>query len=236
VQENRRALAEGREPDWETGPELLADIRRAWERTARDDNPHIRLTLAQLAALYGDPEAPEMLASFLALPDSEDPKGELRVPAMLALSWTDAPGAAALVVPFLRHEDPFLRQSAAGILQAIPGEASRAGLRGLLDDPSLELRGQAAISLARLGDPAGAPVLRELAGREAYEAVQASDPRKFASERLVHQSRLEAVRALAGLGRPEDRELLERLAADDEDSAVREAAMRALQDGSGSAG
>jgi len=226
---NRAAELSGREPEWEVEGDILLALERAWAQLPADDNPRIRLALAELSAHYGDPAALTRLATFLALPDSEDPRGELRVPAMIALSWLNDERAAEALVPFLGHSDSFLRQSAAAALQNIPGETSRTALRGLLGDPSLELRGQAAISLAKLGDDAGAEVLRELIDRQSYAQVRAADPRKFAAERSVHQARVEAVRALARLGRPADRPLLEALAADEADPAVREAAMLALE-------
>jgi HEAT repeat protein len=233
VLENYEARLAGREPPWDAGPDFLAEVQAAWSALPPDDNPRIRLALAQVAASYGDPEALEKLAGFLALPEGDDPEGELAVQAMMALSWLRDERAAGLLVPFLEHPDTFLQLAAAASLQNVPGEESLGALRGLLSSPSLELRGQAAISLARLGDPAGAEVLGELVDPETYVRAREADPRKFASERFVHDSRLAAVRALGRLGRPQDRPLLEGLAAGDDDPAVREAAMRALE---GSAG
>jgi hypothetical protein len=227
--ENSVALSQGRPPVWPAPANFLDDLLKAWDEMPSDDNPRIRLVVAQLSAQYGDPQALDKLAQVLAIEDSEDPSGELRVYAMLALTWLGDPRAADLIVPFLDHEDPFLRQSAAGALQDVPGETSRAALRRLLSDASLELRGQAAISLARLGDPSGADVLRELVRPESYLAESERAPGKFEGRRSVHAARIEGVRGLARLARPEDRELLAALAAGDEDPAVREAAMLALE-------
>jgi len=229
VVENRTAELAGKPPVWPVQGDFLADLRRAWERLPPDDNPHLRLTLAELGAHYGDPAALDRLLAFLSLSDADDPKGELRVPAMIALASMGDERAAAPIVKYLTHEDTFLRQSAAAALQGIPGETSRNALLGLLDDGSLELRGQAAISLARLGDPSGASVLRELLDAASYAAAHAADPRKFATERSVHDARLEAVRALARLDRAEDRDLLRELSKSEGDPAVREAAMLALE-------
>lgn len=229
VVENRTAELAGRPPVWAVEGDILLELQRAWEALPEDDNPRIRLTLAELAAHFGDPAALDRLLTFLALPDEQDPKGELRVPAMIAIASLGQERAAEPLAAFLAHSDSFLRQSAAAALQTIPGEASRAALAGLLDDPSLELRGQAAISLARRGDPAGADVLRELIALESYAAARGADPRKFATERSIHDARLEAVRSLARLGRSEDRALFQRLADGEADPGVREAAMLALE-------
>jgi hypothetical protein len=229
VLENREAEQAGREPPWDAGPDFLGEVQAAWAALPDDDNPRIRLALAQVAASYGDPDALGKLSGFLALPEGSDPEGQLAVQAMMALSWLRDERAAGLLVPFLDDPDPFLQLAAAASLQNVPGEESRAALRGVLASPSVELRGQAAVSLALLGDPAGAEVLRELVEPQTYVAAREVDPRKFASDRFVHESRLAAVRALARLGRPGDRPLLQELAEEDQDPAVREAAMRALE-------
>jgi HEAT repeat protein len=148
---------------------------------------------------------------------------------MMALTWLDDPRAADVVIPFLAHPDPYLRQSAAAVLQKLPGPKSVQALVGLLDDPSLELRGQAAISLSHLGDASGADVLIELLDLASYAKVHALDPKKYASPQVIHDTRASALDALARLARPADRAVFERLAANDPDALVREAAMRALQ-------
>lgn len=234
--ENSVAAAEGRDAPWPAPPDFQARLERAWDDIPADDDPHLRLVLAQLLTQQGDPDALAKLEAVLATPDAEDPEGEVRAYAMLATTWLEDERAAGLLVPFLSHSDPFLRQTAAGVLQGVPGEASRAALRGLLDAPDLELRGQAAISLARLGDPSGAAVLRDLVQAETYAAEGLREAGKFQGERVVHQARLEGVLGLARLGLEEDRALLERLAGEDPDHAVREAAMRALAGESDAAG
>ena len=147
---------------------------------------------------------------------------------MLSLAWLGDPRAAPSVIPYLDHPLPYLRQHAAAVLQALPSPETVAALKGVLDDPSLELRGMAAISLSHLGDPSGAPVLRDLVERASYEEAHRLAPDKFKSEGLIQTTRVKAVEALARLGLAEDRPLFEKLSKEDEDAAVREAALRAL--------
>lgn len=227
--ENSVDLANGDAPRWAAPADFVGRLQRAWDGLPADDDPHLRLVLAQLLAQQGDPGALAKLATVLQTADEDDPQGEVRAYAMLALTWLRDERAAELLIPFLDHQDPFLRQTAVGVLQKIPGEATLTALRGLIDATDLEVRGQAAISLASLGDSSGAAVLRELVAPETYtrEALRAAG--KFQGERSVHQARLEGVQALARLGLEEDRELFARIAADDPDHAVREAAMRALE-------
>jgi HEAT repeat protein len=134
------------------------------------------------------------------------------------------------VIPFLDHPDRYLQQAAAAALQTMPSPASVEALEGVLGDPSLELRGMAAISLSHLGSGAGATVLIDLIDAETYARARAADPSKYGDAALVQNNRIRAVEALARLGRSQDRSVFERLVADDRDPAVREAAMRALAD------
>jgi HEAT repeat protein len=234
--ENSQAQARGDPYPWKASPSFVSDLQEAWRSTEGDDALLIRLALAQLSAQFGDPEAFEKLAWFLELSDAQDPEGKLRGPALVALSWLGDPRAAERVIPYLRHADPYLRQSAAAALQRLPGPATVEALRAALDDPSLEFRGMAAISLSHLGDPSGSAVLRELVDPATFAAEHEREPRKWAGGELIQQTRLQAVRALGRLEREEDRALLRRLADGDEDPAVREAAMRALEAGARAGG
>ena len=104
-----------------------------------------------------------------------------------------------------------------------------AALREALSAGTLDLRGTAAISLSHLGDDAGAALLTDLAGLELYEAANAADSSAFPRARDVRAFRILAVRAIARLERPADRAFLERLAVDESDIEVREAALRAVE-------
>jgi len=250
--ENRRALDSGEPPPWPPPPDFEARIELAWQAIGEDPlQGHKRLAVAQLAALYKLPGALEKLDTILSMPsstasnqehsgalskiraavsgvDMSDHDGQLRVYAMIGLTWLDDPRAAELVIPYLNDPDPFIRQAVIGVLQELPGPATTEALADLLDDPALEARGLAAISLSRLGDARGAAVLAELIDPASYDRVHQAEPQKFAAPQLIRDSRVKAVEALARLGRAEDRPLLERLAASESDSLVREAALRGL--------
>jgi len=230
VVENRRAREEGREPPWPSGPGFLDQLQQAWDALGPEGNQNLRMGLAKALQEHGDPGAREKLEGFLALTDAEDEGGQLRFTALLELGRLGDPRSAPAVIPFLDQPDPLLRQGAASALQSLPGAATVEALEGVLGDPSLELRGMAAISLSHLGSAAGAHVLVDLVDPATYEAIRAVEPRKYADPTLVQNSRVYAVQALARLGRDEDLGLLRGLAEDDRDPAVREAAMRALRE------
>ena len=127
--ENARAKLEGKPEPWPTGADFPERLAQAWNKLNADD-VRLRLAVAQLSAAYGDASAVEKLGTFLALPDEKDREGDLRFAALMALTWLDEPRSAALVIPFLHHADPLLRQVAAGVLQKMPGEATTAALAG----------------------------------------------------------------------------------------------------------
>jgi HEAT repeat protein len=228
IAENRQARDEGRSAPWPVEPDFLPKLRQAWSSTSAGD-PNIRLVLATLLAQLDDPEGVPNLLLLLDTPASEDPDGSIRFNALANLGAIgDARAEPAAIRILQQVDDPGLRAVAAIALQKIPGEAGAAALRGALGDPLLEVRANAALALAMRGDPAGASVLRDLLDPAVYAAEHGKDAAKFAQARLVSESRVSAIQALARLHRAEDRAEIEKVAEKDDDLLVREAGMRAL--------
>jgi HEAT repeat protein len=225
--ENRHKRQAGEPVSWPLEGDFLAEVEAAWQACA-NQNVYLRLAVAEVAAECGDPAAFDKLSVILRVGDDADADGQARANAMLALAAGADPRGAAELIPFLQHADPLLRQTSAVVLQRYPGPETLAALERLLGDGALELRGQAAISLAALGDGRGARVLLEMLEPSNYEAVRRQDERKYAKAKHVRASRLTALGALIRLGRPEDRPRLEALAASDADLEVRDLALRAL--------
>ena len=208
-------------------------MRAAWQETDEDD-AELRAVLALLFAHVGAENGPQRVLETLdALDDESDADGRLRFALLQALAEIGAPETGPGVIRYLDHTDPGLQQVAAAGLQNFPGEASVDALVARLVGGSLALRGQAAISLAHLGDASGAAVLRDLVDPLSYELERKVDPTQWTRAEVVQYSRLRGLAALSRLGLPEDRGLFERLADEEPDLEVRDAAMRALVDAGG---
>ncbi len=228
VLEDWQAVEAGEDPPWGIDARYVPDVQRAWEQTDEDEYD-ARYVLAILLARLGDEAGEEHLVELLAMPEDADPDGQKRFFVLQALGTLGNSEHAPAVIEFLDHPDQGLQHMAIGALQSMPGEATLAALRGLLEDGDLELRGQAAVSLARLGDPAGAAVLRELIDPATYELDRKLDEARWARAQEVSAARRTATLGLGGLGREEDRAFLRELAEEDADPEVREAALRALR-------
>ncbi len=230
------ATSQGREPEWELDTTFLPGVSRAWEETDPGD-VELRFVLAFVQFQLGEEGGLDRLLELLSADEEQDPHAAVRFLVLRTLGVLggvlDGPARAraqAALLPFLESADPGLRHVAATALRSFPGEASVAGLRATLSDAALDVRGSAAISLAHLGDASGGEVLRELLDPSAYAAEHAAAPARWAKAELISQSRIQAVQALASLGRSEDRATLESLANDEGDLNVRAAALRALED------
>ncbi len=245
VVEQARARDEGRTPEFAIDASLIPDLEAAFASTPAD-LPEQRFVLAMALAQLEADGAIDRLIEVLGNPADSgvgggDPSSAEAVMRFNLMTHLGPLGARLgepqrervldALIPFLDGPDAGLRSAAAVALQRYPGERSRSALRGLLGSSDVELRGNAAIALSHLGDPSGADVLRELCAAELYASLNRAEPKKFAQGELVTRSRVLAVGGLARLGRAQDRELLEQLAAGEPDVEVREAAMRALAAG-----
>lgn len=205
---NSYATLEGEEEPWPVPVDLRDRVEAAWDSTG-DEDATLRFVLASLLAQLDDPEGVTHLIELLALGEERDPGARLRFQALLTLGTLGDPRALPAIVDFAEAEDAGLRSVVAVVLQATDEEASRATLEALVLDPDLQVRANAAVSLARLGSSAGVDVLFSLLGTEVYEAANQDNPSRFRTGELVSRARRTALRALARLGRAEDRARLE---------------------------
>lgn len=240
VLESRRASAQGEAPEFEIDAGFLPELRAARAQVDALESPRdvpIPLVLSSLLAQLGEVEGVAQLAELTQLSDVLDPEHEYRVYAAMTLGaigdHLEGAGreqAARALIALLENPDPALVLVAIAGLQRLPTEATAPALKGMLGSRVLEQRGSAALSLAALGDPAGAEVLEEMLTPRPYEAERAQDPNKWPAAR-VSESRCKALEALIALGLPPSAAELRRLADEDPDPNVRRAAMAAAEGG-----
>lgn len=205
IASNSRATLDGAELPWPVPEDLSGKVRNAWDSTDEEEYT-TRFVLASLLTQLGDDAGVPHLIELLDVPDSEDPERELRFQVLVTLGTSGDERATAPVIEYSTHEDQGLRSVVAIVLQKLPGEGVMPALEGMVHDAELEVRANAAISLAKLGNAAGVPVLLSLLEIEVYRAENEADKSRFRSGEVVSQSRRKALTALARLGREQDRE------------------------------
>ncbi len=233
--------ARGAGSPWAFDARVQDGLRVAWDENreiADEGDVPIPLAIAILLAQLGDEEGAERLAALTRLAPETDPSGQYRAYAGFVLGALGSrlppeqrPAAQRALLDLLASDDQGLRMVGAIALQGYPGPETSAALRGLLVEASLELRGNAALALARLGDGAGSAVLREMLDPDAYRSERERERRKWARAPLVSESRCKALEALVALDEAPDAAALEALAESDPDPALRELARRLLRAG-----
>jgi len=226
VSANSRAELDGDPLPWPVPEDLAERVAAALEGTDPTEY-QTRFVLASLLAQLGEEGGVPELIALLDIPEAEDPDRQLVFQVIVTLGTFGDARAVGPVVAFAGHEDQGLRSVVAIVLQMLPGQEVAGTLEGLLADAELEVRANAAISLAKLGNPAGAGVLASLLEPEVYAAENEQDARRFRSGEVVSRSRRKAVSALALLGRAEDRAGVEAYR-DDPDLEFRGAVLDAL--------
>jgi HEAT repeat protein/PBS lyase HEAT-like repeat-containing protein len=185
---------------------------------ARPEDVRVRRYLVLVLGKLGDRSAVEPL-----LTATKDPDSETRLYAVWALGMLGDRRAAGAVLEASHDEDPGMRKMAAYVLGKLgdPGAVPR--LKVLLEDRVPDVRWNSAIALASLGDGSGVAVLRSMVDREALlrQARLSSDQ--------VEAAMVNALKAFAILRDGGSLPLLERVAREDPNLRVRDAARRAVE-------
>jgi HEAT repeat protein len=194
-----------------------AQVRRLFQEA---DDPEMKRYLALVLGRTGDREALPLLVE--ALNDEDD---RTRIYALWALGILGDPQAREPLTAALTDQDAGVRKIAAFALGELGDRSVIPNLQPLLDDAVTDVRWNAALSLARLGSDAGVPVLESMLDRRLLAQVPDITPEQ------QEEAMLGAIRALASLdasgGQPRHRALFERLAKDDPNLKVRQAAIEA---------
>jgi HEAT repeat protein len=203
------------------GPEkdkLASEALRIFQGLSgkRPDEVPVRRYLVLVLGKLGDPAAaPTLLAAV------QDPDPETRLYAVWALGVLRDRRSLDSVIEASRSEDAGMRKMAAYVLGQIGDRGAVPRLQVLAEDRAADVRWNAAIALAQLNDRAGLPVLRSMIDRQALtqQAALSSDQAETAM--------VSALKAFALLKDAESLPLIERVAREDPNLRVREAAQRA---------
>ncbi len=208
-------------------PRLVPDILSLFDDT-RGDDPRVRRYLALALGETGDPRALAALVDAAA--GDADP--ETRIYAAWGLGAIgDARGAPGLL-PLLEADDPGLRKVAVYALGSLPAATGLATpIRRLLHDPVEDVAWNAALALARQGDPGGAPLLSRMIDRAYLDAVRRDDGTgvlRTLSELQKEEAILAGLQGLARVGDRTHRESIGALRDSDPSLRVRQGAFETL--------
>lgn len=211
------------------GPErdkLAAEALRLFQGLSgrRPEDAMVRRYLVLVLGKLGDSGAAPALVSAVA-----DPDPETRLYAVWALGVLRERRALPTVIEASQSEDAGMRKMAAYVLGQIGAAAATPRLEVLAEDRVADVRWNAAIALAELGSRAGLPVLRSMIDRQEL-ARQAG-----LSSEQVEAAMVSALKALALLKDAESLPAIEKLAREDANLRVREAAQRAAEAARGKA-
>ncbi len=204
------------------GPErdaLAAETLRIFEGLSRsrpEDVPVRRYLVLVLGKLGDRAAVPSLLAA------TKDPDSETRLYAIWALGAIADPRALDAVLEASSSQDPGVRKMAAYVLGRLGQAGAIPRLKVLLEDSTTDVRWNAAIALASLGDPAGLPVLRSMIDRTSLSKLSLSGEQ-------TEIAMVNALKALSLLRDAGSLPLIEKLAREDPNLRVREAARRAAE-------
>ncbi|HSS44858.1 MAG TPA: HEAT repeat domain-containing protein, partial [Thermoanaerobaculia bacterium] len=199
---------------------LTAETLRVFKSLSptRSEDVPVRRYLVLVLGRLGDREAVQALLSA-----AKEPDADTRLYAVWALGKLGDPRALATVSEASLSEDPGMRKIAAYVLGQLGDRAAAPRLQVLLEDPVADVRWNSAIALASLSDRSGLHVLRSMIDRSAL-ARQAQLSAEQSETAMVG-----ALKALALLRDEESLPMLERVAREDPDLRVREAARQAVE-------
>ena len=140
-------------------------------RKSKQDDPRVRQYLALAMGRTGKSVFFEPLTEDLANEKQQNLSAVLYAIGMLK----EARGAAVLD-PFLDHPDARIRSIAVVAIGNIANPSSIGGLQKALGDAQPNVQWGAAVSLARMGNPAGKEVLSKMLDRKYLSAFPEVDP------------------------------------------------------------
>lgn len=213
-------------------PKVRADrtlapvLVRAFEDSKNDD-PRVRRYLA-LAIGRLDPPLPADAVADLSKA-LDDPDSEARISVIWALGSSGDPTVVAKLQPLYESSDPGIRKMTVYALGALPGDAQTITLRTALQDSAADVRWNAAVALARKGNHAGVPVLRQMLDRQYVEQAVRREVRQDEDQDPIADVLISGLRAAAALKDDALRPQVTALSQQDRSMKVRQAALEALK-------
>ena len=200
---------------------------KAFEDSANDDDPRVRRYLA-LALGRLDPPLPPQAVTVLAKA-LDDPDGEARISAIWALGASGDEAVIPRLLPLYQSTDAGIRKMVVYALGALPGESQIETLRTALQDPTPDVRWNAAVALARHGSDDGVPVLRQMLDRESVERIVKRDVRVDDEQDPIADVMISGLRAVCDPEGAVAEATVETLSQQDRSMRVRQAALEALK-------
>jgi len=199
--------------------ELCAETLRVYETLSnkRPDDLLVRRYLVLVLGRLGEPAA---VPALLQAAKADDP--DTRLYAIWALGKIGGSSGFDTVLEASQSEDAGQRKMAAYVLGSLGDKRAIPRLQVLADDRVADVRWNAAIALGQLGDRTGLPVLHAMLDREAL-ARQATLSSDQAEAAMVN-----AMKALVLLHDADSLPTLEKIAQEDPNLRVRDAARKAV--------
>ena len=194
-------------------------IARALEHRNAED-PQVRQFLVLALGSVGHPSSVPVLVPLL-----QDSEADVRLKTLMALGSIGTPAASAAapaVAALLDDEDVGIRTYAAYLLGTLEEASAVGSLTVALNDPAFQVRGNAAVALARLGDDAGLDELRKMIDR----TYLGNNP--DLSPQQQQDAMIAAIQALGLLNAREAEKQLQEVHDNDPDLRVRETARLVL--------
>ncbi len=194
-------------------------IARALQHRNAED-PQVRQFLVLALGSVGHSSSVTVLVPIL-----EDADADVRLRALMAVGSIGTPAASAAVpavADLLDDEDVGIRTYAAYLLGTLEETFAVGSLTVALNDPAFQVRGNAAVALARLGDDAGLDELRRMIDRTYLGANPDLSPQQ------QQDAMIAAIQALGLLNARETEEQLQDVHDNDPDLRVRETARLVL--------
>jgi HEAT repeat protein len=206
---------------------LAPALVKAFETSKSDQQ--VRRYLALALGRLDPPLPPDAVAGLTQALD--DPDSETRISVIWALGSSGDPAVVPRLLPLYTApgSDAGIRKIVIYALGALPGEAQIDTLRTGLQDPTPDVRWNAAVALARHGNGDGVGVLKQMLDRTYVEQAVKRDVRQDDDADPIADVMISGLRAAATLKDASLRPSVVTLSQNDRSIKVREAALEALK-------